>query len=85
MQVLGAFFAARWSMAAMGSTVGLHGDKLNADSFSYAGMLFTQIDQNAAHAGAAFHLILCWLVLALMIVVQGFIIAWLLKRKDVRR
>jgi len=85
LQVLGAFFAARWSMAAMGSTVGLHGDKLNADSFSYVGMLFTQIDQNAAHAGAAFHLILCWLVLALMIVVQGFIIAWLLKRKDVRR
>ncbi|HEX3640999.1 MAG TPA: ABC transporter permease, partial [Ktedonobacteraceae bacterium] len=85
LQVIGAFFAARWSMAAMGSTIGLHGDKLNADSFSYAGMLFTQIDQNAAHAGAAFHLILCWLVLVLMIVVQGFIIAWLLKRKDVRR
>jgi ABC-type multidrug transport system ATPase subunit/pSer/pThr/pTyr-binding forkhead associated (FHA) protein len=85
LQVLGAFFAARWSMAAMGSTVGLHGDKLNADSFSYVGMLFTKIDQNSAHANAAFHLILCWLVLALMIVVQGFIIAWLLKKKDVRR
>ena len=84
LQVLGAFFAARWSMAAMGSTVGLHGDKLNADGFSYVGMLFTKIDQSSAHAGAAFHLILCWLVLALMIVVQGIIIAWLLKRKDVR-
>jgi ABC-type multidrug transport system ATPase subunit len=85
LQVLGAFFAARWSMAAMGSTVGLHGDKLGADGFSYVGMLFTKIDQNSAHAGAAFHLILCWIVLTLMIVVQGFIIAWLLKRKDVRR
>jgi ABC-type multidrug transport system ATPase subunit len=85
LQILGAFFAARWSMAAMGSTVGLHGDKLGADSFSYVGMLFTQINQDQAHAGAVFHLLLCWLVLALMIIVQGFIIAWLLKRKDVRR
>ena len=85
LQILGAFFAARWSMAAMGSTVGLHGDKLGADSFSYVGMLFTQIDQAQAHAGAAFHLLLSWLVLAFMIVGQGFIIAWLLKRKDVRR
>ena len=72
-------------MAAMGSTVGLHGDKLGADGFSYVGTLFTQISQNQAHAGAAFHLILCWLVLAFMIVAQGFIIAWLLKRRDVRR
>ena len=85
LQALGAFFAARWSMAAMGSTVGLHGDKLGADGFSYVGILFTQINQDQAHAGAAFHLILCWLVLVFMIVAQGFIIAWLLKRKDVRR
>ena len=30
LQFLGSFFAARWSMAAMGSTVGLHGDKLGS-------------------------------------------------------
>jgi len=85
LQVLGAFFAARWSMAAMGSTVGLHGDKLAADSFSYLGILFTHIDPNQGHPAAAFHLILCWIVLTVMIVVQGFVITWLLKRKDVRR
>ena len=85
LQVLGAFFAARWSMAAMGSTVGLHGDKLAADSFSYLGILFTHIDPNQGHPAAAFHLILCWIVLTVMIVVQGFVITWLLKRKDIRR
>ena len=72
-------------MAAMGSTIGLHGDPLGADSFSYLGVLFTHVDPNQGHAAAAFHLILCWIVLTFMIVVQGFVITWLLKRKDVRR
>jgi ABC transporter/ABC-2 type transporter len=35
LQLLGAFFPARWAMAAMGSTIGLHGDKLGGDIFSY--------------------------------------------------
>ncbi len=85
LQVLGAFFSARWAMAAMGSTVGLHGDKLGADSFSYAGMLFTHVDPNAGHSAAVLHLLFCWAALVVMIVVQGIIIAWFLKRKDVRR
>ncbi len=72
-------------MAAMGSTVGLHGDKLSADSFSYVGILFTHVDPNQGHSAAAFHLLLCWIVLALMIVVQGLVTAWFLKRKDVHR
>src|SRR5581483_581057 len=42
LQIIGSFFAARWSMAAMGSTVGLHGDKLGSGSdFAYKGTLFT--------------------------------------------
>jgi len=85
LQGLGAFFAARWSMAAMGSTVGLHGDALGADSFSFVGMLFSHIDPNAGHKAASDHLLLCWAVLGWMIVLQGIMIAYLMKRKDVRR
>ncbi|GLV57877.1 ABC transporter ATP-binding protein [Dictyobacter sp. S3.2.2.5] len=83
LQVLGAFFSTRWSMAAMGTTVGLHGDKLNADSFSYVSNLFTTID-GSNHGPAVAHLLLCWGALAAMILIQAAIIAWCLKRKDVR-
>ncbi len=85
LQIPGGFFAARWAMAAMGSTIGLHGDQLNADSFSFSGTLFTSVTQTAqAQTAATFHLLLCWGMLALMIVVQAIAIVWFLKRKDVR-
>ncbi|HZO76002.1 MAG TPA: FHA domain-containing protein [Ktedonobacteraceae bacterium] len=80
LQVAGAFFPARWAMAAMGSTMGLHGDKLGADSFSYWGNLFSTYKQSEAVS----HLFLCWFLLVLTIVVLGILIAWFLKRKDVR-
>lgn len=80
LQFLGAFFAARWAMAGMGSTVGLHGDKLGGDGFSYQGTLFSTYSQ----AEAVFHLLLVWFILIAMTVVLGFAIAYFLKRKDVR-
>ncbi|GCE04597.1 FHA domain-containing protein [Dictyobacter aurantiacus] len=83
LQILGAFFSTRWSMAAMGTTVGLHGDKLDADKFSYVSNLFTTID-GSNHGPAVAHLLLCWVALAVMILIQGAIIAWCLKRKDIR-
>ncbi len=85
LQIPGAFFTARWSMAAMGSTVGLHGDKLGADAFSYIGVLFTHLNPNDGRAAAIEHLLLSWGVLVLMIVLQGLAIGWFLKRRDVRR
>ncbi|GHO88370.1 FHA domain-containing protein [Dictyobacter formicarum] len=83
LQIPGAFFTTRWSMAAMGTTVGLHGDKLNTDSFSYVSNLFTSVN-GSNHGAAVAHLFLSWGVLAAMILIQGVIIAWFLKRKDVR-
>ncbi|MGZ3617321.1 MAG: FHA domain-containing protein [Ktedonobacteraceae bacterium] len=80
MQTIGALFAVRWGMAAAGSSVGLHGDKLGADGFSYKGTLFSTFTQ----AEAAFHLFICWFALLLMIVILGVAIAYFLKRKDVR-
>lgn len=80
LQFLGGIFPARWAMAAMGSTVGLHGDKLRTDSFSYRSTLLSLTSQSEA----VHHLLLCWFVLVLMIVVMGIMIGILLKKKDAR-
>jgi hypothetical protein len=80
LQLPAAFFPARWAMAGMGSTVGLHGDKLGADGFSYWGNLFS----NYTQAQAVFHLLLVWVILIVMIIGFGALIAWFLKKKDVR-
>ncbi len=81
LQFIGAFFAAHWAMAGMGSTVGLHGDKvLPGDNFIYASTLFSPTTQ----AEAVLHLLLTWSILGIIIVVLGFAIAYFLKKKDVR-
>ncbi|MBA2676779.1 MAG: ATP-binding cassette domain-containing protein, partial [Ktedonobacteraceae bacterium] len=84
LQGLGAFFSARWAMAAMGSTVGLNGFRLSADKLSYAGTFFPELN-GTTQIDATGHLLLCWGILVLMIIVQTVIIGWFLKRKDVRR
>ncbi|WP_052891174.1 FHA domain-containing protein [Thermogemmatispora carboxidivorans] len=84
MQFLGSFFAARWAMAALGSSIGLHGDKLGADDFSFHGTLFPTYSGHS-QAEAVFHLLLTWFALALMSVILALLIAYFLKRKDVRR
>src|SRR5579885_2467878 len=80
MQFIAGFFAARWSMAAMGTSIGIHGDRINGDTFSFQGTLFATHSQGEAVA----HLLLCWFFLAAMIIVLGLLIAYFLKRKDVR-
>ncbi|HET9922480.1 MAG TPA: FHA domain-containing protein [Ktedonobacteraceae bacterium] len=81
LQFLGSFFAARWAMAGMGSTVGLHGDKLGSgQDFAYVGTLFSTNSQGVAVA----HLLLMWLALIVMILVLGIFTAYFLKKKDVR-
>lgn len=87
MQFLGSFFAARWSMAAMGSTVGLHGQFVlpdgskSGEDFSYQGTLFSTHTKTQAEL----HLLLCWFALVLMCVLLGLLTAYFLKRKDIRR
>jgi len=80
LQFLGAFFPARWAMAAMGSSVVIHGNLLQSDNFSFQGTLYSQVSQGAA----IFHLFLCWFFLVLTIFVLGGLIAYFLRRKDVR-
>ncbi len=76
-QFLGFFFAVRWSMAGLGSTVQLDkfthlsgGDKLIGDIQTF--------NHNPAF------LFLTWFALAAMIVLLGLAIAYFLKKKDVR-
>jgi ABC-type multidrug transport system ATPase subunit/pSer/pThr/pTyr-binding forkhead associated (FHA) protein len=78
-KVIGGFFAVRWAVASLGSSMGLHGDKLGVDDVAYCGTLFSTC------ADATKHLLLLWAVLLLMIVVLGVVVALFLKRKDIRR
>ena len=84
LQALGALFAARWAMAGLGSSVGLHADKLGVDSFSYQGTHFVTLDPAAAVPGATVHLLVVWSALLAIILVEGLAIAYFLKRKDVK-
>ncbi len=80
LQFLGAFFPARWAMAAMGSSIGIHGSLIGSDDFSFQGTLYSQVGEGAA----VFHLFLCWFFLILTIFALGGLIAYFLKKKDVR-
>jgi ABC transport system ATP-binding/permease protein len=84
-QLLSMLFAARWSIAALGSSIGLHsdkisGDKLFGDNYSYHGTLFSTY----THADAMRYLLTMWAALGVMIVLLVFAVGILLKRKDVR-
>jgi ABC transport system ATP-binding/permease protein len=80
MQIISSIFAVRWGMAAAGTSVGIHGEALGGDSWSYQGTLFSTHSQTEA----SLHLLLCWLILVIMIVGLGVLTAYFLKRKDVR-
>jgi len=80
LQIFSALFAVRWGVAASGTSVGIHGEVLNGDSWSYQGTLFS----THSRAEASFHLLLCWFALVAMIVILAGLTAYFLKRKDVR-
>ena len=84
LQGVGALFAMRWAMAGMGSSVGLHADKLGVDNFSYQGTLFVSLNHASAVPNAITHLLIVWGALVVMIIVLMLAIAYFLKRKDVR-
>ena len=72
-------------MAALGSTVGLHsdklgGDKLFGDIYTYQGTLFSTNSQSTATS----YLLFTWFALGIIIVLFGYATAYLLKSKDRR-
>jgi ABC-type multidrug transport system ATPase subunit/pSer/pThr/pTyr-binding forkhead associated (FHA) protein len=85
LQLLSILFPIRWAMAALGSSIGLHSDKLNGDTLfgdnpTFHGTLFSTYSQ----VEAIQYLLLMWLALSIMIIVFGIATAYFLKRKDVR-
>jgi hypothetical protein len=75
MQFLGLFFAVRWSMAALGSTVMLNSTLLGGDKL---------LGDNDIYHNSSGYLFLVWCALTVMIVLLGFAIAYFLRKKDVR-
>ena len=82
---LSALFAMRWAMAGMGSSIGLHADKLGVDSFAYQGTLFVSLNSSSVVPEATVHLLLVWAALVIMILVLDLVIAFFMKLKDVQR
>ncbi len=86
LQTLAVFFPTRWAMAAVGTTIGLHadkigGDKLFGDDPTYHGQVFSIYTQHDAIS----RLVLSWVALGAIILALSFLIAFALKRKDIRR
>jgi len=85
LQILGSLFAVRWAMAALGSSVGLHsdklgGDKLFGDIYTYQGTLFSTNSQSTATS----YLLFTWFALGILIALFAYATAYLLKSKDRR-
>ncbi|HZO71770.1 MAG TPA: ATP-binding cassette domain-containing protein [Ktedonobacteraceae bacterium] len=86
LQIPAALVPIRWALAALGSSAGLHSDKLNGDQLfgnidTYHSTLFSTYTQ----ADATAYLWLTWLVLSCMIILFAIAIAFCLKRKDAYR
>lgn len=90
LQLLGMIFPVRWAMAALGSTVGIHSDKMFGPSggidkiigndYSYHGTLFSLFSQT----NATWHLIYMWSALGISSLLFLCITAIALRWKDRR-
>ncbi len=85
LQIVATLFPTRWAMTALGSSIGLHSDKLGGDKLfgndtTYHGTLFSTFSQmDAAH-----RVLLAWGALGVLIIVLCIVTAIGLKRKDIR-
>ncbi len=84
-QVLAVIFPTRWAMVALGSSIGLHadkigGDRLFGDDYSYHSTLYSVYSQ----ADAMHRIVLCWVALGAIILALMIVIGIFLKRKDLR-
>jgi len=85
LQIIAATFPTRWAMTALGSSVGLHadklgGDKLLGDDFAYHGTLFSIYSHNDAMQ----RIILSWVALGAIIILLTVMTGIFLKMKDTR-
>ena len=84
-QIMASIFPTRWAMAAMGSSIGLHANKISGDKLfgsddTYHSTLFSIYSQ----ADAMHRLLLSWGSLGVISLALMVLIGFFLKRKDVR-
>ncbi len=84
-QIMASIFPTRWAMAALGSSIGLHadkigGDKLFGDDFTYHSTLFSIYN----YSDALHRLLISWTALIVITIALMMVIGIFLKRKDVR-
>ena len=84
-QIMASIFPTRWAMVALGSSIGLHadkigGDKLFGDDFTYHSTLFSIY----SHTDALHRLLISWAALIVISIVLMIVVGFFLKRKDVR-
>ncbi len=85
-QVASTIFPIRWAMVALGSSLGLHSDKIDQNTLfgndtAFHGTLFSVFSK----ADATNRILLSWGALAATTVVMIILIGIFLKRKDIRR
>jgi hypothetical protein len=85
LQIMATVFPTRWAMTALGTSVGLHADKMGGDQLfgtdtSYHGTLFSVFTQT----DAMHRILLSWAVLGAIIIFLTILIGIFLKMKDVR-
>jgi len=85
LQIPAAIFPTRWAMVALGSSAGLHSDKLGGDTLfgndtTFHGTLFSTFSQSDAMN----RLLLAWAALGMLTIVLTILICFALKRKDAR-
>src|SRR6266568_635417 len=79
------FFPTRWGIVSLGSSVGIHSDKIGGDSLfgsdaSYHGTLFSTFSQT----DATHRVLLAWAALGAIFLVLSVVVGIGLKRKDIR-
>jgi ABC-type multidrug transport system ATPase subunit len=84
-QILSTIFPTRWAMAALGTSIGLHSDKIEGDNLfgddpTFHGTLFSIYSQTDALQ----RLLLSWAALGAIIILLMILVGIFLKLKDVR-
>lgn len=84
-QILAALFPTRWALTALGTSLGLHSDKIDGgklfgNDYTYHGTLFSIYSQSDGTQ----RIVLAWVALGVTILVLTCIIGIFLKRKDAR-
>jgi ABC-type multidrug transport system ATPase subunit/pSer/pThr/pTyr-binding forkhead associated (FHA) protein len=93
LQVIAFFFPTRWAMAALGTSVGLHSDKLGGDKLfgnssatvnNFTNTFIPQLLSTYSHADSVDRMLLSWGALLALSVVLAVVTGIGLKRKDKR-